>query len=290
MLGPLLFNIFINDLVLYLHGKCPLFNHADDNTIGIAHTHTDLPALKDQLVNCTNMAIKWFDSNHMKSNASEFQAMIMKPSPSTDHIMVDINGFQKHVSVICSRASRQINAMNRVSKFLSKDCKTNLYNAFILSNFLYCSIVWHFCSSHCSYKIEKIQKRALRVVLNDCQASHQDLLDEVSRPTLYVSRMKAIAIEMFKCVKNISPIFLKNMFAYQDQPYKLGGGGVIQSLVRTTSFGINSFRYEGTKIWNNVPQQIKNANDVKEFKQLIQQWYGPKCHCRNCILCNANSV
>ena len=99
-------------------------------------------------------------------------------------------------------------------------------------------------------------------VVYDYQASYQDLLDEVSRPTLYVSRMKAIAIEMFKCVKNISPIFLKNMFAYQDQPYELRGG-FIQPLVRRTSFGINSFRYEVTKIWNYLPQQIKNANEVK---------------------------
>ena len=141
VLGPLLFNIFINDLVLYLHGKCSLLNHADDNTIGMAHT--DLYEFKDQLVNCTSMAIKWFDSSHMKSNASKFQAMIMKPSPSTDPIMADINGcnvqtsdcvkflgihiddklrFQTHISVICSRASRQINALNRVSKSLSKDC------------------------------------------------------------------------------------------------------------------------------------------------------------------------
>ena len=140
VLGPLLFNIFIIDLILHLHGKCSLFNYADDNTIGIAHS--DLHELKDQLVNCTNMAIKWFDSNHMKSNASKFQAMIMKPSPSTDLIMVDINGcnvqtsdcdkllgihiddklrFQKHISVICSRASRQINAVNRVSQFRSKE-------------------------------------------------------------------------------------------------------------------------------------------------------------------------
>ena len=89
-LGPLLFNIFIDDLVLYLHGKCSLFNYADDNTIGIAHT--DLHELEDHLVNCTNMAIKWLDSNHTKWNASKFQAMIVKTSPSTDRIMVDING------------------------------------------------------------------------------------------------------------------------------------------------------------------------------------------------------
>ena len=54
--------------------KCSLFNYADDNAIGIAHT--DLHESKDQLENCTNMAIKWFDSNYMKLNASKFQAMI----------------------------------------------------------------------------------------------------------------------------------------------------------------------------------------------------------------------
>ena len=64
----------------------------------------------------------------------------------------------------------------------------------------------------------------------------------------------------------------------------------IQPFVRKTIFGINSFRYEGNKIWNNLPEQIKNANDVKKFKQLIHQWSGPKCHCGNYILCNANNV
>ena len=87
----------------------------------------------------------------------------------------------------------------------------------------------------------------MQVVLNYYQASYEDLLDEVSLPTLYVSRMKAIAIEMFKCVKNISPIFLKNMFAYLDQPYELRGGWkFIQPLVRTTSFW-----YKFVPIWGN---------------------------------------
>ena len=61
-------------------------NYADDNTIGIAHT--DLHELKGQFVNCMNMAIEWFDSNQMKSNASKFQAIIMKSNPSTDPIML----------------------------------------------------------------------------------------------------------------------------------------------------------------------------------------------------------
>ena len=162
------------------------FNYVDDNTEGIAHK--DLNELKGQLVKCTEKANKWFESNHMKSNTLEFQAMIMKPYPSTEPIMVDIVGqsmqpndcvkllgvhvddklrFQNHKYVICLRASRQINALNR-------------------SNFLYCFIIWHFYSSYCTYKMDLIQLRALRVVLNDYQSSYKDLLKEVNRPTVCV--------------------------------------------------------------------------------------------------------
>ena len=139
--------------------------------------------------------------------------------------------------------------------------------------------------------MDKIQKRALRVVLNDYQSLYKDLLKEVNRPTLYVSHMKTIAIEMFKCVKNIGPSFLRNIFTVQEQPYELRGGcKFIPPMVCTTTFGIYSFRYEGPKVWNNLPEYLKDANEVGEFKQLIQQWSGPKCQCENCILCNANNV
>ena len=37
VLGPLIINIFINDIIFYLHVDCSIFNYADDNTIGIAH-------------------------------------------------------------------------------------------------------------------------------------------------------------------------------------------------------------------------------------------------------------
>ena len=223
VLGPLIFNIFINYIIFYLHGDCSIFNYAGDNTIGIAHK--DLNELKGQLVKNTEKAIKWFELNHMKFKTSKFQAMIIKPCQSPEPIIVDINGqcvqpsdcvkllgdhgddklrFQHHNSVICSQASRQINSLNRVSKFLSKDGQVKSYNAFILSNLLYCSIICHFCNSHCTYKKDKNQKWALRVELNDFQSSYKDLLKEVNRSTLYVSRMMTIAIEMFKCVKKTS--------------------------------------------------------------------------------------
>ena len=53
--------------------------------------------------------------------------------------------------------------------------------------------------------LEKVNKKALRVVLNDYVSTYRDLLDKVFKPTLYVARLKAIAIEAYKCYVNENP-------------------------------------------------------------------------------------
>ena len=85
------------------------------------------------------------------------------------------------------------------------------YNAFLTSDFSYCNIVWHFCSNQSMYKLERVHKQALRVVLNDYTSSYHVLLDTVSKPTLYVSRLKSIAIEAYKCYVNENPEYISHV-------------------------------------------------------------------------------
>ena len=77
ILGPLLFNTFINDLFLFIE-KCSLYNYADDNTISYS-----APCLSDVLSNWQsdcNHAIEWFNNNGMKANPDELQFMIISSS------------------------------------------------------------------------------------------------------------------------------------------------------------------------------------------------------------------
>ena len=76
VLGPLLFNIFINDIIYELQGVCSLHNYADDNTI--CCSHSDMNILKINLKKSANLALKWFENNHMKANPSKFQAILFK--------------------------------------------------------------------------------------------------------------------------------------------------------------------------------------------------------------------
>ena len=72
IMGPILFNVFIND-IFYFISSCLLLNYADDNT-GV-YCHVNLDDLIDVLSYDSNMAVKWFTDNGMHAIPAKFQTI-----------------------------------------------------------------------------------------------------------------------------------------------------------------------------------------------------------------------
>ena len=90
ILGPVIFNIFINDMQ-NIFDKCSLNNYADDNTLD-DHA-SSIPELVDSLEKDSQKAIDWFKSNHMIANPDKFKAIIItKNGSDTSGIELKING------------------------------------------------------------------------------------------------------------------------------------------------------------------------------------------------------
>ena len=171
-------------------------------------------------------------------------------------------------------------------EYVPLDCRINIYNAFIASNFNSCKTGWHFCSNRSAYKIEKVDRKAPHVTLNDYEAPYTTLLKNVSRPSLYAGRLKFIALESYKCVKTHNPAYLNDLFCPSPAPCETRGGlKLVQLKIETTGFGLNTFCYQGAKIWNAVPENIlKNAEYISTCKESIVQCSGPECACGSCLL------
>ncbi len=71
VLGPLLFNIFQNDLFYFLVYICILYNYADDNTL--SKSDKDVKLLEYKLSITLQTAIKWFKDHFIKANSPTFQ-------------------------------------------------------------------------------------------------------------------------------------------------------------------------------------------------------------------------
>ena len=261
ILGPILFNIFINDLFLWL-STAELHNFADDNTISAFSK--DLQELIKRLEDASECAKKWFTNNCMIVNPGKFQSIIIESSKgkinpqslkindnfietseSVKLLGIEIDNhlnFQSHVSTICRKAAGQLNALSRLKSFLNQDQRNIIASSFIYSNFNYCPLIWHFCSQRLVNKIENIQKRTLRFVLSKC--------------TMEVCRLRVLAFEVFRSVNKLNPVYMQILFEknVNSKRYK---DDLKVPIRNSVTFGDKSVRVLGSHIWNMLPAELK---------------------------------
>ena len=135
ILGPILLNIFLNDLLTVLKTS-QLHNFADDNTISAVSKSTD-----DLLKNESELAVKWLRENNMIVNPDTFQAVVPQKQDKNSKTnslnignkifettksvkLLDITTesqlrFDEHISNLCNKASMQLNAINRLQMYMS---------------------------------------------------------------------------------------------------------------------------------------------------------------------------
>ena len=151
-----------------------------------------------------------------------------------------------------------------------------IFKSFILSNFTYCPLVWHFCGKQNNGKVEKIQERALRILHDDYISDYCDLLDKSGATTMLQSRFNCIVLEVFKSVRNMNPMCIQNMFKIKTPSYSLRDASKLQQPKRiSTTFGLRSFTYFGSQLWNNLPIAFKESDDIVAFKDQLRHWGGP---------------
>ena len=94
---------------------------------------------------------------------------------------------------------------------MGKKEKETIINSFICFNFDYYPLVWHFCSCRSSNKIEQMQKRCLRIVLNENESDYETVLEKSSKKTMNIKRIRNLATEICKTINSLNPPFLKEI-------------------------------------------------------------------------------
>ena len=179
LLGVILFNIQFND-IFDIIDKAELYNYADDNNLSAVGDSTI--EAKNILKQQTTVVLEWFDQNHLIANTEKFHLMFLS-TDKTDQLVneklfigdktlnsepcitllgMDIDNlltFNKHIANLCKKAASQLNVLKRLSRSMGHTERKLIMQAFTLSNFDYCALIWHFCSESNTAKIEKMQER-----------------------------------------------------------------------------------------------------------------------------------
>ena len=234
ILGSLLFNLFINDLFLFIE-KTNIGNFAHDNTIYSCNNNlqTILKNLKHDMIN----VLKWFKVNSMKANPKTFHFMILGKS-TRQTVILNINNikvgesqnvellgltidirltFKDQYNMLCPRANYKLHALRRIRKYLTLEKSKLLYNAFLNNQFKNISIILMFCRKQDYLEVEEIHYKALKIVYN----SNEELLISNNEVSIHQKQLRALATDIYKSLPDANPDSMKNYFSIKEIPYKL---------------------------------------------------------------------
>ena len=298
ILGPILFNIYLNDL-LYQFTLTDVCNLADDTTPYTCDI--DLTYLLSKLESEAITAIMWFEANYMKLNPDKCHFLITGNTPEClwtkvgDEIIWESRSnkllgividnklnFNEHLTILCKKASAKVTALARLVKIIPMKKKRILMKSFIQSQFSYCPLIWMFCSRKINNRINYIHERALRLVYNDYNSSFDDLLQNDNSVCIHHQNIQKVAIEMFKVVNGLCPETLQNLF--QRAPgLTRSQACFIRPKVKTVRNGQQSLRSFGPLVWDTMlPTSFKEIVDLESFKKAIKNWKPDNCTCRLC--------
>ena len=105
--------------------------------------------------------------------------------------------------------------LSRIKLYLTTDNCKHFYNAYILPHFDFCCVIWGNCTHYLEEKLVKLQKRAVRVILDcDCNTPLSTMFSDLKWMSFAkrVTYMKAI--QMFKTIRGDAQEYLRSSFTF----------------------------------------------------------------------------
>ena len=191
--------------------------------------------------------------------------------------------FESHVTKICNRASQKLHALARISNIMSLEKRKVIMNAFITSQFGYCPLIWMCHSRKLNTRINNIHERVLRIVFQDKNTSFNELLIKAGSVKIHDRNVQVLATEMYKVYHNLAPLIMSEVFPRRTMKYNLRGNSNFSTRnMHSVHYGTDSLSHLGPKIWNLIPNNIKESKTLNAFKSKIKLWVPENCPCRLC--------
>ena len=65
-------------------------------------------------------------------------------------------------------------------------------------------------------RIENVQKRPLRFLLDDYESTYEQLLNKAGRNSISINRLRTLHVEIYKTLNELNPSFMKNIFTVKE--------------------------------------------------------------------------
>ena len=298
ILGPLFFLVYINDLPNCLEYCTPRM-FADDTTLTVCgkSTHEISSAMNHDLNNVND----WLMANKLCLNLSKTEYMLIGSRHSINNLVdnpcISVDGellnrvivteslgihidqflsWDFYIEKLTKKISSGIGAISRLKPFACRNTLISAYNALVQTYFDYCCEVWDPIGSILSNKLQTLQNRAARIIMGypNEHGCSEAALTALGWKTLKERRFESKARLMYKIIHGFAPTALTEIFSsasvVRPHDYNLRNSDMKLNLpFPKTEYLKKSISFNGVKLWNDLPIEVRNAESLGIFKSLL---------------------
>jgi hypothetical protein len=288
-LGPVLFLLFVNDLPGELHeGRVWLY--ADDVCQLVAD------ASRVNAIDRTQVAInemsEWCANNKLVLNQSktsllhfyntkvpDFSPLLrvkdqfIQTKDSVKYLGIHISNnlrWHEHINHISKRLTVVCCLMRRLQNVVDRDVLMKVYYGCFHSVLCYGVIFWGGCSE--AHRIFLLQKRIIRII---CKAHFIEHCKPLFKQLQVLTLTSVFILESAITVLKFPEVFIRNHQVHQHNTrYK---NSVHVNHFRST-LAQSSPHFMASKIYNRLPQEIRNCSDLTKFKKKLKSFLVDKAY------------
>ena len=126
-----------------------------------------------------------------------------------------------------------------------------------------------------------MHERCLRIVYSDKTPCFEKHLETDRSVPIHIRNLQILATEFFKEIKDLAPTIFSEIFPKRSVQYNLRHASEFSvPNVKSIFHGTESLSYLGPKIWDLVPEELKELLSLSAFKIAIKKWKPQNCPCR----------
>ena len=298
VLGPLLFNLYINDMQSSV--SCKLMLYADDAALIVSHKdyNTVESNLSDNLYSLNN----WLIHNKLSLHLGKTQSILfaskrklkihshlnvtcgrtpIESVKKTKYLGLKLNQNMDSsdiVTNIISKCNSRLKFMYRQAKHLPISAKKTLSNALIMCHFDYCSSAWSSSlTKDQAKKLQILQNKVVRFIFNFGNRTHvgPEELDKLGWLDTYHRSLQLKANHVHDIYYNNSPAYLQSNFVKVSNMHRYNTRSCNYNFFVPQVKGLQSatFYYSAITLWNSLPADLKNTSCKNSFKSKVKEFY-----------------
>ena len=303
ILGPLLFLIYINDLANVRKFTMPIFFADDSNLFQDGESLNEIENILNEEL---NEIVKWLKVNKLTLNVDKTQCMLFTRKKCNTKLSIKIeNSFitqvtktkflgiiideklnwKDHILYISNKISKATGVIIK-ARMLGKKALLSLYYSLVYPYLTYCCQVWGATYLYNIEILNKLQKKAIRIICSQSKYAHTEpLYKELKILDVKNIYNYLVGQFIFRYHNNLLPdvfdsYFIRNNTTHE---YETRHRNLFRIPDYKTNLGKRSIRYTGVKLWSEI---MKSKIDVEcsqcVFKQNLKRCLVQQIICLHC--------